>query len=137
MTLAVTINGSLGRSTSSYQREILRNIAFASAECTEAKGVATYLLRKDAEGGIPDTTFPIQVSFDNIVTAKFVYIHVTNNATIRIKNTAGAANNQSVELVLGGPEGAVILNASSITGIEITATSTDESVVEIFIAGIR
>ncbi len=135
MGLTVTLNGTLGRSTASFSREILRGLGLSSAECSMEQG-SRFFLRKDAADETPDTTLPITVPFGNVVTAKFIYIHVTNDAVVRVKNTAGAADNQSCDYKLGGPEGALILFAASVTGIEILSTTTDMTEVEVYIAGI-
>jgi hypothetical protein len=134
MGLTVTFNGTLGRSTASFSREVLRGLALASMECAVETGIMRFLLRKDA-APIDDTELPIAVPFGQVGVAKFVYIHVTNAAVIRVDNSAGATDHQSCDYTLGGPEGSLILFAASVTGISIISTTTDMTEIEVYVAG--
>lgn len=84
-----TLNGSLGRSDSASERRVLRPLGLASVECAEENS-CRYTLRWNAPNSIPDTPFPVTVPFGPVTTAKFIYIHVTNDATIRVLNTNGS-----------------------------------------------
>jgi len=135
LSLTLTLNGNIGRSTSSYQREVLRDLALASEECTLETGIKRFLLRYGTGSNPAPTILPIVVAFDQIVVVKFLYVHVTNDAVIRIENSAGATNNKSCDITLGGPEGTLILFPVSVTKLSIISTTTDSTEVEIYMAG--
>lgn len=136
MSTTLTLNGTIGKSDSSSARQVLKDLALASLECA-VDAYDSYLLRHSAPGGTPaNTTLPITVNFGAVVNPYFIYIHVVNNATIRVNSTTAASTHQSVDYVLGGPEGCLILFAKGVTSIQIIATDTDLSEVDVYVAGV-
>jgi hypothetical protein len=136
MSSTFTLNGTLGRSDSSSARQVLKDLAFASLECA-VEHSDRYVLRFNAPGGTPaNTTVPITLSFGPVTNPYFIYIHVTNNTTIRVNSLTAVSPHQSVDFVLGGPEGALILFGKGVTNVQIIATDTDLSEVDFYIAGV-
>lgn len=131
-----TLNGTLGRSDSSSARQVFRDLALASLECA-VEHSGRYVLRFNAPGGSPaNTTVPITLGFGPVTEPSFLYIHVVNNATIRVNSLTAEALHQSVDFVLGGPEGTLILFGEGVTSVQIIATDTDLSEVDFYIAGV-
>lgn len=133
MSMTLSLRGQLNKSTSTEASAPIQNLFTASGAC-EADAQWTFTFRKGASP-IPDTasiTVPIATTIGK---AKFLAILVTNDIKVRLTNSDAAVDNKDIEVTIGGPEGALILVNTSITGLVLLSTTTDQTVVKVIAAG--
>ena len=149
MSLTVTLNGTLGRTSSSQARRVEATLGVATGECNDST-YKTYTIRKNALDGTPDTTLPIDIAlgFDVV---KALIVRTVNSATVKLiysppdlppaqeGDPPVAQPQQIVPLILGDdthPEGLLTLFGEfTLMSLQIVAAGADGTEVEIWVAG--
>ena len=141
MGITASVNATFGRSTSSYARKVLAQIATATKEST-FESCASYEIRKDALDGSLDTPLPITFDFGSIELMTCLVVRVVNSALLQLTTLYDPGTGEvpeAVYLPLGTtdhPEGLyVFMGEKKIQSLTVEDVYADRTLVEIWAFG--
>ncbi len=144
MAHTLTLNGTIGHTSSAFARQVVATLGTASAEC-QGDFYQKWVIRKDSLEipKPPDTVLPIEITLP-FTTLKFLAIRTVNTAQISLHYTEAVAEpDPDVEHVIpislgfdDHPEGLFVLfgGPPNLT-LTIDSVGTDKTQIEIWSAG--